>query len=28
VLGGADHFAFRTYKYRELQAVVLGFLQE
>ncbi len=28
VLGGADHFAFRTFHYRELQAVVLGFLLE
>jgi pimeloyl-ACP methyl ester carboxylesterase len=28
VIGGADHFAFRTYKYRELQSVVVDFLEE
>lgn len=28
VIGGADHFAFRTYRYRELQSVVLRFLEE
>jgi pimeloyl-ACP methyl ester carboxylesterase len=28
VIGGADHFAFRTYKYRELQSVIFGFLEE
>lgn len=28
VLGGAGHFAFRTRRYRELQSVVIGFLEE
>lgn len=28
VLGGAGHFAFRTRKHRQLQSVVIGFLEE
>jgi pimeloyl-ACP methyl ester carboxylesterase len=28
ILGGADHFAFRTFKYRELRAVITAFLEE